>query len=89
MGEARVIVRGHEQQRRVGDGPVQARQRAVWRACADTARVLAEDPSLGGLVVDTRIVGRKWNREIDGLDVYVSIDLEIRTRRDFTRPGSY
>ena len=66
-----------------------ARQLALWRACADTARTLVEDPSLGGLVVDTRIVGRKWDREIDGLDVYVSIDLEIRTRRDFTRPGAY
>lgn len=66
-----------------------ARMRKFYRVCADVHRAIADDVSLGGIVVDVTVTGRDWNREIDGLDVYASIDLLLKTRRDFTRPGSY
>lgn len=62
-----------------------------WKACNDMSRaVVADDPTLGGLVTDIRIADRRWNRQAyNGQTVVAEMEVQIRTRRDFTRPGGY
>lgn len=62
-----------------------------WKACADIARALvADDPTLGGLVTDIRITDRRWSRQAyEGQTVVAEVDVLIQVRRDFTTPGGY
>lgn len=68
-----------------------ARLLKFWRACADMSKALiANDPTLGGLVTDIRIADRRWNRAAyNGQTVVAEMDVAIKTRRDFLMAGGY
>lgn len=61
------------------------RLRTYWRGCADIEKALnrANDPGLGGLATDVRIVDRQWNTQVDGQDVWAQLTLHVHTRREF------
>lgn len=63
-----------------------ARVRLYWRGCADIEKALnrSNDPGLGGLATDVRIVDRKWigGPEV-GQDVWAQLTLHVHTRREF------
>jgi hypothetical protein len=63
-----------------------ARVRIYWRGCADIEKALnrSNDPGLGGLATDVRIVDRKWIAEPEvGQDVWAQLTLHVHTRREF------
>lgn len=66
--------------------PDAARLQVYWRGCADIEKALnrSNDPGLGGLATDVRIVDRKWiaDREV-GQDVWAQLTLHVHTRREF------
>lgn len=61
------------------------RLRIYWRGCADIEKAInrSNDISLGGLAIDTRIVDRKWNQQVDGQDVWAQLTVHVTSRREF------
>lgn len=62
------------------------RLRTFWRGCADIEKALnrSNDPGLGGLATDVRIVDRKWNSDAAvGQDVWAQLTLHVHARREF------
>lgn len=58
-----------------------ARLRAFYRACLDVETAIADDVGLGGVVTDTRIASRKWNRDTNGQHVLAEIEIVMNMRR--------
>lgn len=61
------------------------RLRLYWRGCADIEKAInrSNDPHLGGLAVDVRIVDRRWSQQVAGQDVWATLTLHVTSRREF------
>lgn len=59
------------------------RLRLYWRGCADIEKAInrSNDPHLGGLAVDVRIVDRLMR--FRGQDVWATLTLHVTSRREF------
>jgi hypothetical protein len=65
-----------------------SRVQTYLRGCADIERAIAIDPGRGGRAIDTRIVKREFEAEVDGSQVWAMVDLAIALRRTYGQPDA-
>ena len=66
----------------------ESRLQVLLRGVADIERAICVDQSLGGLVMDTRMVNRAFDAQDGGALVWLSVDLELRIYRTYGQPDS-
>lgn len=63
-----------------------AKLRTFHRLCADVEQAIAVDITRGGLVTDTRVLGRRL-RDREGQEVWAEVSGEVRYRRTYGAPN--
>lgn len=65
----------------------ESKMQTFFKGCADVEQAIAVDVTRGGLAVDTRIIRRALDPNIDGSQVWALIETEVQLHRTYGKPN--